>query len=460
MTRTGRTTRSAHSAGAGEGGFALAGATILVFAMILIGAAFFSVAGYETRQSQLDLSSQKAFWLAEAGKERGLRWMTAQSRPPDTDVGIYTDQAGPDGGTYTVACRVDTSAAFAASKTFVLECVGNWNGRERRIRQRIRMLSFGQYGYFTNEETTPGGSTIWFVTGDAIQGLVHTNGVFHISGNPRFLGHVSSASDHMIASPSYNVYSLDEWPVGSNNPFFGDGLDLGVPEIPLPSQTLDLKNEAQFGGLFLANASTIELGVDVNGVVKKGWLRYQNTPPPNNSPWTAVAVSTLSTHIIYSNNDLQVSGVLSGEITIGSKKNIWIMDDVRYFDSSAQGVPSANCRDLLGLVAEDNIIYKDNTANQTNLIVDAVMMALDTSIQAENHTSGDPRGTLTVWGGLIQECRGPVGQVNSSGQIIHGYKKDYHYDSRVTGRTPPGFPLTGVYQKVAWTETWDDSYPF
>jgi hypothetical protein len=60
---------------------------------------------------------------------------------------------------------------------------------------------------------------------------------------------------------------------------------------------------------------------------------------------------------------------------------------------------------------------------------------------------------------LIQKLRGPVG-TSSGGAIQTGYRKDYHYDSRVTAWTPPGFPLTGQYQEVAWTETWDATNPF
>ena len=46
----------------------------------------------------------------------------------------------------------------------------------------------------------------------------------------------------------------------------------------------------------------------------------------------------------------------------------------------------------MGLVAERNIIYQNNTANQADLVVDAVMMALNTSITAENYNTGTPRG--------------------------------------------------------------------
>ncbi|MBA4378617.1 MAG: hypothetical protein C0395_08230 [Gemmatimonas sp.] len=135
------------------------------------------------------------------------------------------------------------------------------------------------------------------------------------------------------------------------------------------------------------------------------------------------------------------------------------MDNITYQASNAQGEPPSNCDDLLGLVAERNVIFVDNVANQTDLIVNAVLMALGTSIQAENYTLGLPRGTLTIWGGLIQRVRGAVGQFRGT-TIIHGYRKNYHYDPRVTGRVPPSYPLTGVYEETSWEETWDATNPF
>ncbi len=77
-----------------------------------------------------------------------------------------------------------------------------------------------------------------------------------------------------------------------------------------------------------------------------------------------------------------------------------------------------------------------------------------------NYDTRSVCGTLTIWGGLIQKYRGAVGTLDSGGHIQSGYAKDYHYDTRVTARTPPAFPLTGTYQEVAWSETWDASAPF
>jgi hypothetical protein len=448
-------------AAAGERGYVLVAVLVLMFSVLIIGAAFFSLAGYETRDTQSDLGSQRAFWLAEGGKDRALRWLTHGTSPPESDVRIYENVAGPDGGTYTVDCLVDSASAWLAEKAFVLDCVGNSGGRQRRIREHVRMTSFAQYAYFTDGENDPDGSPIWFTTGDLIEGMLHTNGIIHILGNPHFIGRVTSAADHMVGSPSYRVEDATDWPVGGNHPIFEDGFDLNAPEIPLPTTTLDLKQEAQNGGVYIAPEAEVELGVigPTTPTAAPGWLRYRNLPPPNNN-WTSVRISTLTNKVLYCNNDLHVKGLLDGELTVASNRNVRIEDNLTYLASNAQGTPLAGCNDLLGIVAGRDVIFVNNTANQTNLIVDAVMMALNTSIEAEDHDQGNPRGVLTIWGGLIQKYRGAVGTVSSGGVINHGYSKNYHYDPRVTGRTPPGFPLTGIYEEMSWMETWDASYPF
>jgi hypothetical protein len=440
-------------------GYALAGVVIIALALSIIGTAFISLAGYETKDTQTDLASQRAFWLAEAGKERALCFLKGEYAPPFSDRRLYDNSPGPDGGSYTVDCLVDTAAAWQVEKRYVLDCVGRSGGVERRIRQRIKMTSFAQYAYFTDEERSPTGGEIWFISADRIHGRVHSNGSFRIHGGPRFFDPVTSASDHMIGYPNFSVYDAGGWPVGGNNPTFEQGFELNVSPIPLPTNTLDLKAEAQDGGVFLGAESTVELGMRADGTSSPGWLRYRNTPPPDLA-WNEARISLLAKKILYVNNPLRVSGVLDGEMTIASRTNVTIVDDLTYQASDASGAPLPGCNDLLGLVAGNNIIFA-NTAATANLKIDAVLMALDTSITAENYDTRAPCGTLTIWGGLIQKYRGAVGTFTSStGAVTHGYTKDYHYDARVTARTPPAFPLTGVYQEVAWTETWDASAPF
>ncbi|MFN0149506.1 MAG: DUF4900 domain-containing protein [bacterium] len=442
-------------------GYALAGAIIVLFVMGIVGTAFLVMAGYEVRATEAQTDSQRAFWLAEAGKERAIDWMTRQSTPPGSDRSIYANQTGPNGGTYSVQVLVDTTLNFAAEKAFLIESVGEYQGHERRIRQRIRMTSFATYAYFTNDEIGVGGQIIWFATGNVVEGRLHSNGRLHILGSPVFLGEVTSASDRMIGSPNYNVYDADGWPVGSNNPTFAEGFRLNSDVIPLPESTGDLRAAAQGGGRFLAGGHTIEVGYTGNqpaGTPRLGWLRYQ---PNGGGAWDSLEIAALDPRVVYVDGDANVWGVLDGELTISSSSDITLIDDLTYAASDAAATPLPGCNDMMGLVAEDNIIFNYDVPRTDNLKVNAVLMALNTSITAEQYNNGVLRGSLTIWGGLIQERRGAVGLAGGAGGgITSGYQKDYHYDPRVTGRKPPEFPLTGVYEEVRWDETWDTSNPF
>ncbi len=448
-----------HMRGSGERGYALVAVLVLSFVMLIIGTGFFTLVGHEVRASQTNADSQRAFWLAEGGKERALRLLTTLGSPPTADFFVYEDVAGSSWGTYTVHCAVDTSAVWAVEKAFVLESVGRCNGVERRVRQWVRMTSFAQYAMFTDEESN-GQFPLWYIAGDMVEGLMHTNGTFHIAGNPRFSGRVTSASNHMVGYPNYNVTDMGDWPVGGNDPDFAGGAELNAPLIPMPTNLPDLRQEGLFGGVYSGVETDVQLGVTgaQAPVNAPGWMRYRATADPTGD-WTSVRISSLTNGIFYCEDDVHISGVLDGELTVASHQDIRIVDDITYEGSDASGAPRANCDDLLGLVAERNVIFADTAANQNDLVVNAVLMALDTSITAENYTMGPPRGTLTIWGGLIQKYRGAIGQFRR-GQIIHGYQKDYHYDPRVTARTPPSYPLTGIYERTAWKETWDETYAF
>jgi hypothetical protein len=444
-----------------DSGYILASVVILQFVLVIVASAFLSLSAGETKSSQQYLDSQRAFWLAEGARHRAIYDLANRSNPPEGSFRLYDAVAGPDGGTYTVDCLVDSNAMWAAQKAFVLDCVGTMHGVQRRLRDHIQMTSFARYAYFTDAEQAPGGEDIWFTTGDNIEGSTHTNGTFHVYGSPRFRGAVTSASNHMVGYSNYWVDAPSDWPIGGNNPTFDHGFQLSVGAIPLPTNTNDLKGAAQNGGVFMGTETDLQIGYTGTGAtspgtLSPGYFRYRNWGSSAN--WTVRSISSMSTPVFYCNNDLHVKGVLSGELTIASNKYVRIEDNITYA-ASTNGQPSSSCRDLLGIVAEKNVVFENNTANQSNLVVDAVMMALGTSITAEDYDSGATRGTLTIWGGLIQKYRGAVCTI-SGGVINHGYRKDYHYDSRVTGRVPPGFPLTGNYEELAWEETWDASDPF
>jgi hypothetical protein len=69
-----------------------------------------------------------------------------------------------------------------------------------------------------------------------------------------------------------------------------------------------------------------------------------------------------------------------------------------------------------------------------------------------DYTYADVKGTLTVYGGIVQKNRGPVGTFYSNGQKASGYSKDYYHDPRFTMNPPPFMPNTGDYDTLSWEE--------
>jgi hypothetical protein len=203
------------------------------------------------------------------------------------------------------------------------------------------------------------------------------------------------------------------------------------------------------------------------------WSLYSNSP---NAAVAAKRVDAKYLYPLYRGYNLNVKGVvtfagtigvsgtLRGRETLYSKGGtIVILDDQRDADDPALGT----CADILGLLADNNIVVADNAINtpqqftggstyksfddSQDLYIQAVIMALNTSFTVQNYTTGptnaltcagssDGRGCLYVTGGLIQEDRGPVGL--SSGQ---GYIKQYSYDRCAAVNPPPYFPTTGQF---------------
>lgn len=430
-------------AGAGERGFALFATLMLTLVATLMGLAWFAVAGYEVRQAEYRRDYAQAFWAAETGLDRTVTWLSGQIQPPTATRQLFQNEAVGD-GYYDVEVIPDPDNATRAEKRFTLRATGRAGPAARVLEEVVRMEGFARYGYFTNEELSPGGQVIWFFSGDDIGGRTHTNGVFHIAGSPRFRGEVTSASDHMVANPSTMVYGPSGWPAGSNDPRFDRGFALGVPEIQLPADTGDLRDAAVSGGLALNGACELEFGLAGPGTLS--WR------PMSGGAWVDVNLTTLGSGVVHVNGTVRVQGVVDGRLTLGATGSIELVGDLRYAAADpVTGQPAADCDDLLGLVAGENVVIRDLPAARGDMIVDATVMALGTSFTAENYGSGTPRGTLHLWGGLIQERRGPVGTFRGA-SLLTGYTKDYHYDDRVTIQPPPEFPYTGTYTRVSWSE--------
>ena len=202
-----------------------------------------------------------------------------------------------------------------------------------------------------------------------------------------------------------------------------------------------------------------------------------NAPIATMRPWDGRYLYSISRlynsnakGVLYFSGNIGVSGVVNGLVTMYSKGDIVILDDLRYANDPAK----ARCHDILGMISDLDVVLADNALSTppdvdglpTYLNLDdtkdinlhAVIMALGTSFRVQNYQLGptnvngcdlvvNGRGCILLSGGLIQKQRGPVG--TSSGS---GYAKRYSYDHCAIVTPPPYFPTTGRFQDNRYLE--------
>ena len=452
-----------------ESGATLAVVTILGFLMLITSAAVFQFGVQDAALAQREAERTRALFLAEAGLQKAHTWLEAQVDPPAGISLIEPFGSSPDttgGGTYYASILPDPSNPAMTRKYYTITSTATVGEQTRTVAREVMTQSFAQFIYFTEDEHLPGSVTpVWFCSADEIDGAVHTNGQVHIMGDPVFGGHLSSAyggpdDPDFGNTPSFMYYNGNYWEhlessapdnAPYDSPTFGDGYELGTTSIELPNYLDDIESIASSGGLTLSGNTKIVLSRDAGSGPMYGTLSYR---PTLGGAWTDVDLSTFN-GVVFVEGETKVSGVLDGCLTIASSNDMYIVDDVTYRGADPVMGPLEGCDDILGLVSQENVIVKDNSANRVNCSIHAHIMALDTSFQVENYRSGRCRGTLTVHGGIIQRYRGAVGTGYIQGDsvvISTGYAKNYHYDARFDMLQPPGYFLTGKYYELQWRE--------
>jgi len=419
-------------------------ALIIVFlvttVLLIYSAAFVSVSINQNISADIFKRRFKAFNLAEAGLDHTITWLRAQPSPP---IGNQTNPWGGaqniGGGNYSVIIT-DLGAIGGSGniRRYKVTSTGSFGNMNRALTNYIQVDNYARYIWFTDRETF-NGTNVWFWTQDYLNGPTHTNAHFNIFGNPVFAGEVASADDYIRFYNNGNNINLSQL---TNPPYdipdFQQGVDFGSESTPIPSQALNLRSAASNGGLSLRGNTTVVL--NNNGTMnvtnsRKGWNNRNMTLPANGA-------------LFVNSGSLILSGTLNGRLTAGASSDVIIPNNIIYADNPRT---NPNSDDVLGIIAERDVIVDDIAP--TNLEIDASIMALDTSFMRENWWVGPPKGTLTIYGGISQEERGPVGTFNgSTGQKLSGYSKNYSYDPRLLGVPPPFMPTTGDYITLSWEE--------
>ncbi len=360
--------------------------------------------------------------LALAGAQVGITKVTGD--PNWYASTTYAESTS--GGTYTVERMV--------AESLVVRSVSTYNGFTETMHDTVevyldtpRFTSFTLFSWMTNYE----GPCQW-VTGDSVQGKLHSNGSIAINGSPVFMDKVTTAHK-FTPSPGK----------GTDQAIFNKGYETGVDSIFFPTDLQSVFNVANTANGRFFNTPTI--WVTLNGgdstVAGDGTALVRTSQ--NGPVIDTVHITPLAgfSGVIMGNDSVHIQGTLDGQLTIASNQgNIYVEDNLLY-ERDPRFVSTST--DILGLVAEQSVVIADNNANQADCVVQGNIFARTGSLTAQNYDNGVLRGRLTILGSIVQYVRAPVG-TNLNGVLNSGYFKSYAYDARLydpSVRPPycPGF---------------------
>ena len=379
-----------------------------------------------------------------------------------------------------VTSMIETTGPAAG--TFRIRATGYSRGVQRSIVATFRRKSFVDYIYYTVYETLdpsayqsqsdrtaaasacdvywrsgrpPANSNrnycaqIFFVTGDSINGPLHTEDELAICGSPVF-GRTSQDAIEVVASaPGHSAQGNGGC---TDSPVFKGTYTPGANSLQPPPTDAQLKLIAQ-----PAYQWTGQTHITLNGtsmtVINNGTT--STVPFPSNG---VVYVSSSSCPTTYTPfgvtypgaagcGTVTVDGSYSASLTIASDNDVIIDGNIVHSGSA-----------LLGLIAQNYVrIYHPcvNGTNQagaiTNPSADAAILALTGSFIVDNYNCGASLGTLTITGAIAQVFRGPVG---TFGNGTTGYIKNYTYDDRLREQEPPHFlnPIQAAWRIQRETE--------
>jgi len=414
-------------------------AYFIVAIMVILAVALLYTLSTESALVRQRERSLQAFYLAEAGIDYGIREVKVNGI---TSMN-YTQSLGP--GSFSVNISEVSLDRVRVEATGMVESV------TKTVQTYLRPDVFARYAYFTDSETFLQkvcswygcywtSTDVWFTSTSYIDGPVYTNSHYNISGSPVFDGEVKSHDDYI------NYYHGGP---PQDTPQFNEGIELGAPEMPMPTNASDLRTAASSAdGLYLNGKTLVVLNSD--GTISitnssRGWYNHNEPIPPNGA-------------VFVEGGDLYVRGSLDGMLSLGTDSNIIITNNISYVDDPRDDTPTTESDDMLALISEQNVIVSTDDDDGSSVYdetapydvrIDATIMALGNSFVVENWDTVSPKGTLNVYGGIIQKNRGPVGTFSGSTKIS-GYSKDYRYDTRLDHITPPYYPRTGDWAFLSW----------
>ena len=314
--------------------------------------------------------------------------------------------------------------------------------------------SFSLFAWMTNLE-----NGVFWITGDSVWGRVHSNDNLTVSGSPAFLQKVTTSKGFIPPLGKSQVIGGKTY---TNKAIFMNPPqpETGVARSDFPT---DMSAIAAAAGSLNGRKYTTDIWVTLDARSSgagdgKAYVRKTQTGPIIDSVDLA---DPNFNGVIMGTGVVNVLGTLDGRLTIASYStpsatgnNLVIQGDILYQHDPRSGTSA----DMLGLVANNDVIVADNITGATNRTIQGSIFARTGSFTAGNYSSRPINGELRVLGSIVQNSRGAVGTFNGSASLQSGFYKRYKYDDRLSDPNvrPPSYP--GFIRKTYAISQWWESY--
>ncbi|NLL83825.1 MAG: hypothetical protein GX230_06245 [Lentisphaerae bacterium] len=376
------------------------------------------------RQTRRLLAMEQAFFLAEAGAERGAAYVAEGNNQPTTLSGNLGE------GSYFTS--VDSEARGGGSYSYDIVSTGTVSGVSRVVTMRgVRNVSWARYALWYDKENPTG---LVMVPGEEFYGRVYSKPQIRFYGT----GVKESERVHFYdrvwtGASSYKVDSASAEPILDRGIIYNAAEESMIPVDfnYLQQQAANANSELVFEGPTTIEIDGTQMRI-TNARKSPAWNCELVNIPNNGIVYVKTVTTGTGNNKVTHTGDLTVSGPngLSGKLTLVAENNITVSGHIRY-KKNPQNDPTST--DTLGLIANNDVAVGTTAPN--NLDIYAHIIAKSGGFGVINYNQGSSRGTLTVFGGIANKIRKAVGQTTPT-----GYVKKYIFDDRLIDNPPPFYP--------------------
>ena len=331
-------------------GFALVIAMVFMSLLFMGGSSYLYMTTSESKQTERQADSEKAFYLASSGIERAC-WRIKNSNILNFET--FKLKGANNAANYLEDRDINVTVASLGNNLYQItstSTVGNSTKTLNSIIQKNSPSQVFNYGYFVNNWG-------WFYgRGITSRGDIRSNGRFDFRDNPMVEGNIYAGFEIYDGGQGIRGSGGD----ASNQHPFSDKLDM-----PNLNDLAYYENIAKTkGGSVVINGATIINNVFGDDAGESGNIVLIGT--------SSKPIEVTGTVVI--RGDVVIKGVIKGQGTIYAGRNIYVANDLTYKNAPGSPRPSSNNpdaldnwvmaqkdKDLVGFAAKQSIVLGDYT---------------------------------------------------------------------------------------------------